>query len=86
MKIEDGGVQTLIEDAVGLECVDEGFVGGAFGEEDASGFGIGGAGGQGNHYDQQDQYYQQCCQGYEECFFLHNIFCILIESMYFPST
>ena len=42
MKIENFSIQTLFEDAVGLEGVNKGFLGGALGQVDAHGLGVGG--------------------------------------------
>lgn len=48
MKIENFCIQTLLEDAVDMEGVDERFVGSAYGEVDAAGFAVAGFSGEGD--------------------------------------
>ena len=97
MKNENFGVQAFLEDALCMEGVDEGFLGGALGKEDAVGLGVRGFGGEEkdrdySNYSHCSYYYSQ----YDFCSFLHNfsagwkpalhIFCILIESTYLSLT
>ena len=80
--VEAKGFSEEAEGARGVEAVAEGLVGGAFGEEEATGFAVGGSGveegvePQGGQQEEGEDYNQD-----DFCFSVHNIFCILMLSM-----